>query len=263
LPVSGPEDPTTVAIPRYAIGSPPNPVNPPPPQRLAVNSDPTLYLTTISVNVSLRAREVADPALQAALVMFRRAANIIARIEDALVVHGRPGRDLPPPGGLLGVPNVYEVTGNGRVDGLLPLRPGLRWPPPRRLRPPGGDPGGRLFADIVRAIGRLENRGQLGPFACLLDQRLFSRIVNPTGSLVLPRDRLLPFLQGPLLRSSVLPLGWGALIALSAGPVEIVVASDISVQYLQVTLEPRYVFRVCERVALRVKERRAIQLFFE
>ncbi len=35
-------------------------------------------------------------------------------------------------------------------------------------------------------------------------------------------------------------------------------ASDIHVKFLQTTLEPRYVFRVSEKVALRIKEDSAI-----
>jgi len=37
-----------------------------------------------------------------------------------------------------------------------------------------------------------------------------------------------------------------------------VVASDISARFLQVNTEPRYVFRVAERVAFRTKELDAI-----
>ena len=39
---------------------------------------------------------------------------------------------------------------------------------------------------------------------------------------------------------------------------EIVVGSDISVRFIQLTPEPRYLFRVSERVALRVKEWSAV-----
>jgi hypothetical protein len=255
LPLCGPEPSNTVAIPQYSLGSERNWPSPPA-RRLYVDSDPTLYLTTIAINVSLRVREAADPDLQAALGMFRRAANHIARIEDALVFYGRLGRDRSPPLGLGRMPRVFQVTGNGRVDGIFPLRSGLGWWPSQPLTDPTD--GGDIVNDIIEVIGKLEDAGQLGPFACVLDQELFTTICNPNGNLVLPRDRLLPFLQGPLLRSSAIQRNYGAVVALSGSPVEIVVASDIHVDYLQTTLEPRIVFRVCERVALRVRERRAI-----
>jgi hypothetical protein len=75
---------------------------------------------------------------------------------------------------------------------------------------------------------------------------------------VLALDRVLPFLQGPLLRSSVIAPGYGVVTALAGNPIEIVVASDMAVSYLQTTAEPRYVFRVSERVALRVKDSSAV-----
>src|ERR1022692_2101370 len=90
LPVVGPEDPTVVAIPAYTMTYPERPeVARPPERQMNVSSDPTLYLTTISVLVEVRPREAADPALSAALTMFRRAANVIARAEDALAFNGR------------------------------------------------------------------------------------------------------------------------------------------------------------------------------
>jgi uncharacterized linocin/CFP29 family protein len=64
------------------------------------------------------------------------------------------------------------------------------------------------------------------------------------------------------LRASALANGFGVVVAQSANPVELVVASDIGVRFLQTTQDPRYVFRVSERVALRIKEHRAIGILF-
>lgn len=254
LPLVGVEDDSAVAIPefRMALQADPFPFNPAL-RRLGVNSDPTLYLTTISVNVPLRAHEVADPQLRAALVMFRRAANYVVRIEDALAFYGRPGPDTPPPG-VIGIPPVYRVTGNGTPDGML--SPGL---PGKILPPYGGVPspptsGDDVFNQVVAAIDALEAGGASGPFACLLSNRLFEYVCTPNGSLVMPRDRLLPFLQAPLLRASQITNPTGCVIALGGSPIELVVASDIGVCFLQTTAEPRQLFRVSERVALRIKE---------
>ena len=281
LPAVGPEDPTTVAVPEYLLGRQPS-RRPSPPataiDRLTVDSDPTLFLTTIAVNVSVRMREAADSDLNAALVMFRRAANYIARIEDALIFNGRPGPSLPPPFGSTGIPPVFDIDGNGAPSGLLGPMPSRV---PISILPPGPPPGAAVGAptlalgdqvvtSIIQAINLLDSDGQLGPYACALSSPLFEAICTPNPSLVLPRDRILPFLQGPLLRSSaILGVGtpanvtgltaWGVVVALSGNPVEIVVASDINVRFLQTTEEPRLVFRVSERIALRLKEPRAVQ----
>jgi hypothetical protein len=273
LPLAGPEDTSTVAIPNFTLQFAPN--APPPPLRLAVNSDPSLHITSLAINVPLRTHEVSDPDLSAALVMFRRAANYLARLEDLLVFGGRP---LP---NTLLVPRVpfaplpvWTVTGDGTADGLLLAYSGFG--PQRRFTrisamapPPPAPPAGvapnageRVINAVIDSINKLDAAGQLGPYACALAPDLFAAICTPTPNLVLPRDRILPFLQGPLVRASAIFKGFGVVVALSANPVELVVASDINVRFLQTTQEPRYVFRVSERVALRIKEHRAIGILF-
>jgi uncharacterized linocin/CFP29 family protein len=267
LPVSGPESPDTVAVPNFTLESsqsdpyvfPPNAFGRS--QRLSVDSDPVLFLTTIAINIQLRTTEMADPELKAALVMFRRAANHIARIEDALVFNGRPP-NAPPVFGLKGIPKVFSISGGGSagVPGIFrPLGTSRKYV--NIVRTLAGTARGQPIVNaVVDAIDQLEQSAQLGPYACVLGHELFEDVCDPTANLVLPRDRILPFLQGPLLRSSAVPTNWGAVVALSGNPVEIVVASDIAVNFLQVTPEPRFVFRVSERVAVRIKDGDAIAL---
>lgn len=261
LPLIGPEDPSTIAVPPFRLDRGPN-AAPPPAQRLTVNSSPTLFLTTIAVNLHLRSHEVADPSLKAALGMFRRAANYVARIEDCLVFNGRPA--APPNGPPPFPPNVPQAiidVATTASDGQAALEGLMAMPPAGRLDVgiPNGPAGDRLVTAIVDAIGQLDARGQQAPYAVALSQNFFTEICAPNNnSLVLPRDRILPFLQGPLLRASALPNDRGVVISLSGSALELVVASDLSVRYLQTTLEPRYVFRVCERVAVRIRELDAI-----
>ena len=81
---------------------------------------------------------------------------------------------------------------------------------------------------------------------------------------MLPQDRIILFLGGgPLFRSSTLPARSGVVVALGGVPVELVVAKDMSLQFLQVTDEPRYLFRVREKIALRIKEAKAIATLVE
>jgi Encapsulating protein for peroxidase len=264
LPSVGPEDCTSIAVPLYSLDARPRPPVPATaPQRLHVDSDPTLFLTRISVNVYLHGREAADPNLTAALGMFRRAANYIARVEDALVFNGRPGPNLAPPFGFTGIPNVVDVIGQGAPDGLFIAPPGDRtFVSVAANAKPGFALGDQVVTSIIQSINALDGKGQLGPYACALSPNFFEAICTPNSNLVLPRDRILPFLQGPLVRSSAILPNYGVVVALSASPVEIIVASDIDVQFLQTTLEPRLVFRVTERVALRVKETAAIAVLF-
>jgi len=116
-----------------------------------------------------------------------------------------------------------------------------------------------IFDAIVEAIEKLEARGHFGPFAVVLGHELFSAATSPSNSLVLPTDRLAEFLNGRRVqRSGVLPRDSGVVVALGGQPIELVLASDIDVRFLQATLEPRYVLRVFERLVLRIKELDAV-----
>lgn len=261
LPLLGPEEPSTVAVPNFTLFA----ENPPPPPHLGVDSNPWLPITTIAVNVYLRTHELADPELKAAIAMFRRAANYVARVEDALVFNGRVSNvvsGVPPQ--ILGLCSI--TTDGKKVDGIItdqgampPFQPGQTSLGPRAVKkfakPVKGD---QIVTDIIDLIGKLDADGHQGPYACALSQELFEAICTPAPSLVLPRDRILPFLQGPLLRCSAIPPFYGAVVALSGNPVELVVASDVGVRYLQTSTDPRGVFRISERVALRIKEESAI-----
>lgn len=262
LPSVATDDPNALAVPDYRLGFQPEPLPaqyPPAIERLTTNSEPRLNLTTISINVSLRTHEFQDSKLQAALGMFRRAANHIARIEDALMFFGR-APNVQPALGLAGIPPVFRVRGDGNPPGLfLPvLTPNVPpYPPPANVPLVTGND---VVNQITAAISALEASGQSGPFACILSHQAFALICDPSAALVMPRDRILPFLQGPLLRSSQIQNPQGCVLALAGNPIELVVAKDISVRFIQTTAESRQVFRISERVALRIREPEAIAL---
>jgi uncharacterized linocin/CFP29 family protein len=239
----------------------------PPPSRIAIDDRNIWQLATLQVKVRLRGAQMADPEITSALAMFRRAANIVARLEDAVVFRGlepdllNPGRFRPPLFPIGGLQPVWEIGGGELEDGLWALVAGRLWLRvrgfPRRRR------GRFLVRAVSEAIGILERGGHFGPFAVVLDQGLFIIATTPEpNSMVLPQDRIIPFLGGgPLLRSSTLDnpnIFTGLVLALGAAPFELVVATDMSLQFLQVTAEPEFLFRVRERMALRIKEPQAI-----
>ncbi|MGI9388534.1 MAG: encapsulin [Boseongicola sp.] len=217
-------------------------------------------LATLSVNVSLKNAQLADPELTSAMIMFRRAAEIMARVEDAIIFNGQSGVDGGPNDGVAkspGMQNVFKVGGGEPSGGLLEAGSGnaVRIEPPD----PKHDKGQRVFSGVVEAINKIEGKGFHGPFACVLGDELFTAINTPMpNSMVLPRDAILPFLDAPLLRSSALPPKEGLLVSLRGAPVEIVVPSDITVRHLTTTPEAKHVFRVQQKFVLRVKEAEAV-----
>jgi uncharacterized linocin/CFP29 family protein len=235
---------------------------------LEIRDFTTRRLTTLSVHVALRSAQVAEPDLSSALVAFRRAASLIARTEDFLVFRGQLDTAqvafaLPPP---------CNVTGGEFFDGLLDTALGLFPQVPVSIDPfdPVGDD---LVRAVTEAIGVLEQRGHTGPYALALGTLLYTAAHTPNLALVLPADRIKPMLDGPLVRSSTLfrdqvhPVtnlrqerSSGVLVSLASDLVDLVVASEIDVQLLQVTAapSPRYVYRVSERLSLRIKQEDAL-----
>jgi uncharacterized linocin/CFP29 family protein len=232
-------------------------------QPLGIDDRDTIRLATLQVMVPVRNAQMADPELTSVLALFRRAANVIARLEDAVVFRGLApiGGGYAPPAGVIGLPSVWQVTGAQSAEGLWSLTGTRGWFPvsatPDTLR------GHAIVRAVSGAIGDLERNGHFGPFAVVLGQGLFLVAQTPdVGSLVMPQDRIIPFLGGgPLLRSSTLDAldGFsGVVVALGGAPVELVVATDMSLQFIQVTNDPVFIFRVYEKIALRIREPEAI-----
>jgi uncharacterized linocin/CFP29 family protein len=226
---------------------------------LTIEDRTVIQLATLQIRVVLRGAQLADPELSSVLSVFRRAANIIARLEDALIFNGRhtpPPPPPPPPPWPLPVRSAGVGEEYLGEDAMGLLDPALDF------GPPAAD-GDALVTAIARAIANLENGGHFGPFAVALGHRLFEIAQTPMAPTpqVIPQDRIIPFLRGgPLVRSSALPPDNGVVVALGGEPVQFVVATDMSLQFLQVSIEPNFVFRVYEKVALRIRGQRAIAL---
>jgi uncharacterized linocin/CFP29 family protein len=226
--------------------------------RLAVNTARTRALTTVSVNVPLTTAQAKDPDLSGALNMFRRAALILARIQDNLVFQGQRtvirARTFAP------MPPVFNVTGGEQWNGLTQAAR-LDNTPPHFTRIPSsavGLTGNWLVRQVSNLITNLEREGHLSPCALVLGPDLFDLAHTPTSSLVMPVDRIKPLLNGPLLRSSTLTNMEGVLVSLAGENVDLVLANDVSVKFLQSTEETRHVYRVSQRLTLRVKQPEAL-----
>src|SRR5262249_20953380 len=218
-------------------------------KRLSIDDTTTIPVPTLQVKVYVRGAQMADPELTSVLALFRRAANVLARLEDAVVFGGQPGPYNGPPSANT-LPEIWEILGGDIAKGLLGYD--------LTQDATAGD-AESLVSGISDAIGALEGEGHFGPFAVALGQALFTTAQTPSDSLVLPQDRIIPFLQGgSLLRSTRIPPDQGVVVAVGGAPVELVVATDMSLNFLQVTPDPMFVFRVFEKVVLRVKEPEAI-----
>jgi uncharacterized linocin/CFP29 family protein len=205
-----------------------------------------LRFVNLRVHVDLSSEQVADETMANALLVFRRAANILAQEEDRIVFDGyqRGGNDSA------------FVANNPRPQmGLADPLARMRF---RFLAAAGMTPaqvGNSVVPEVVGAIRTLEDASNPSPFACILGNRLFEYVYTPDPhSLVLPADRIGPIVKGPLLRSGQMNEFTGIVVSLAAGAVDIVVGTPPTVQFLQRTDEGRFLFRVYERFVLRVRD---------
>ena len=246
LPLYGPLPPDAASVPLQHLEEIPRRAG----IRMRVDDSHTRPLTTISVNVELQSSQAAQPDLSSALIMFRRAANIIARVEDRIVFEGQPGPD-PDPRLLNVTPIIFTVSGGEQFKGLIREAQSRG----NYVKVPPNSSGGILVTKVAEAIEKLEKKGHLQPFALVLGGGLFIMAHTPNErSLVLPADRIKPLLDGPLLRSGTIADPEGVIVSLAGDPVDLVVARDISVQFLQITTEPRHIYRVSQRFTLRIKQ---------
>lgn len=214
-----------------------------------VDDTRTLKLSTLQVKVFLRSAQIADPELSSALTAFRRAANVLARLEDDIVFKGQPAADHAPPPGT----DLAEVRGGQKTGGLAASA--------NKTPVAGATLGEALVGAISGAVGALERRFHLGPFGCVLGHGYFQAIQTPNKSLVLPQDRILPLLGGgSLARCSSLGDDVGLVIALGGAPIDLVMATDMTVEFLQTTERARSVFRIYEKMVLRIKQKDAVQV---
>jgi uncharacterized linocin/CFP29 family protein len=211
----------------------------------AFHSAVNLRLVNLTTNVELSSEQVADESLSNAMLAFRRAANILALEQDRVVFAGL-GRGFARENSPAVVNRVDPQT--GLAD--LPARSGFN-----PLVPAGGTLGQAIVTAVVNAMNALEVNSHPSPFACVLGDTLFVAVHDPSASLVLPADRITPLLKGgPLLRSGQIEPDTGIVVSLASNAVDIVVGTPPGVQFLQRQANSRFLFRVYERFALRIRD---------
>jgi uncharacterized linocin/CFP29 family protein len=252
LPLVGPLGPGQASVPAQALQTEKDDLRGAGTRRLAVDDAATMPFITLSCYVHLTTQQIEDPELASAKQMLGRAAGVLGRLEDAIVFNGYATGNPA----AVNLPPIYEVKAQRDYPGLFSLDHSTK-DTLKEIAPDAHDfHGVDLVNQVNEAIMTLEGEGHFGPFASVLGHKLFADAnASFFGSLVTARERILPLLEGgPLLRSSVVDPDKGVVVSLSGSPIDLVVASDIHVKFLQVTLEPRYVLRLSERFVLRLKQ---------
>jgi len=206
-----------------------------------------LPFVNVTVNVELTTEQVADETLWNALLLFRRAANILALQQDLVVFSGYAR-------GFTNENSQFVVNQVPPQRGLADLPARNRDFDPVR-RPVGGTVGQGVVNAVVIATGNLERTSNPGPFTCVLGDNLFNAVQTPAPSLALPADSIKDLLRGgSLLRSGMMEADTGIVVSTAANAVDIVIGTPPTAQFLQRQADGRFLFRVYERFVLRIRD---------
>jgi hypothetical protein len=77
---------------------------------------------------------------------------------------------------------------------------------------------------------------------------------------VQPSVRIKELLKGPLLRSGELDRDTGLVISSAGGDIDVIVTTPPNAEFLQVSPDAEYVFRVYEKFMLRIKDATAVRV---
>ena len=209
--------------------------------------------------------------MTSALAILRRAANALARLEDAIIFNGqavdaKAATERPIPSR---ASTGFRRSGKywaGRHRRPLGSRPARGSAPAatRREVPialDGEESGQHLVA------GRVTSNWRFG------SERTFRAFRRGTRSEILlgctdagsgfaraaaRSDHSVPWRRPACSVRARFQTTRALSSALGGAPVELVVATDVTLQFLQVTADPSFVFRVMEKMVLRIKESDAI-----
>ena len=191
-------------------------------------------LATLQVKVFLRGAQMADPDMSSALQLFRRAANLLARQEDTIVFRGQRGRGnvAPAQGSALRRPCRHarcSAASRGPGSSIRRVstartRQARRTSGEHRVRTHRRARGSRASSDRSRSCSGMTSssrpRRPTVPWCC---RRIGSSLSSAAARCCAPRR---------FRRTS------GVVVALGGAPVDLVIAKDMSLNFLQVTDEP-------------------------
>ena len=219
----------------------------------------TIALVELQAPVNLTKLQAEDADLSAALLLIRRAANLLARAHDCVVYRGQEDKGKPPTTSKF--PSKVKVADGRKNEGLclsslsssgteVDVMPDAS---------KGQEYGEALVPAVSKALVMLESAGYIGSYVMVLGQTLFEDATTPSrGSLVLPKDRIEPMLDGPIYRSSVLEDNEGLLISMGGDPMDVAVAVEPRFEFLRIGGKEVRQCRVFERFTLRLKDKNSV-----
>ena len=203
------------------------------------------------VEFGLTRQQVASEAdLSTALTLATRAANILSQGEDLAIFRGDEGLKNNP---LKQVKNRGGSAGPGVLNAaaqaikVTPVSAGEK------------NYGERTFTAVAQGYSLLQNQGHYGPYALALKSELYADTFAPLpNTLAMPADRIKPLVTLGFFGAGALRPSTGILLSAGGESIDLVSGVNPITEFLQVSDDGLYRFRVFERFAVRIKDRNAL-----
>ena len=218
---------------------------------MTIDESAVVALVELGVEFGLtRQQTAAEAQNQTGVALATRAANLLAQAEDRVIFLGDAAFKDPL------FKRVQRRSGDAG-PGLLRAAEQVV-----SVSPVADDPKRYMdntFNAVVEGCSLLQQQGQNGPYALALRSEDYAdTLASPPSSLVMPADRIRPLVPLGMFGTGMLPPSSGVLVSVGGNTMDLVVGMEPTTEFVQVSTEGLYRFRVFERFALRVKDQSAI-----
>jgi len=191
-----------------------------------------------------------EDGLMTAITLATRAANLLSQAEDLLLFQGDLGLQDP-----LFTSNLVRHQSGSAGGGLLSVDRSVSVP----QKTPGIDIWGEnTFGAVATAYSILQDNGHYGPYALVLPTVPYADTYAPLATtLILTADRIKPLVTGGFYGTGTLPDFTGIMVSTGGNTMDLVIGKDATTQFEQKDARGRFLFRVYERFALRLKDKTA------
>jgi len=218
---------------------------------MTVDETAVISLVELGIEFGLtRQQMAAETQNLTGVALATRAANILAQAEDLVLFSGNAALKHQ-------LFQRVQLRSGDAGEGLLGAADQAVG-----VAPVSDDPkryAEHTFDAVVEGYSLLQRQGHNGPYALALRSEMYAdTFASDRSSLVMPADRITPLLSLGMFGTGMLPPSSGVLVSVGGNTMDLIVGVEPTTEFLQVSTEGVYRFRVFERFALRVKDKTAI-----
>jgi len=218
---------------------------------MTVDESAVISLVELGIEFGLTRQQMAAEAQNlTGIALATRAANLLAQAEDLVLFSGKAALDHA-------LFERVQLRSGDAGEGLLGAAGQSV-----SVAPVSNDPkrySEHTFDAVVEGYSFLQRQGHNGPYALALRSEMYAdTYASAPTNLVMPADRITPLVSLGMFGTGMLPPSSGVLVSVGGNTMDLIVGIEPTTEFLQVSTEGAYKFRVFERFALRVKDKSAI-----